>query len=112
MKVIKVKHNYYIWDGKIGKYISDNAKIGMIREVYGNVPDGYITYIPNRIFDRRKYPELYSVFGKDHMPTETEMNYYMLKNENNIEDNNIWKYICLFVVLCCVVITLIWRYLI
>lgn len=109
MKVIKVKHNYYIWDSKIGKYINDNAKIGMIREVYGNVPDGYITYIPNRIFDRRKYPELYNVFGKDHMPTENEVELYSKKNEIQQGHKSKNKLIAYVFGIILIILTVLWR---
>ena len=36
------------------KPIPDDEYIGMTKEVFGAVPEGYIKYYPGRIFDKRK----------------------------------------------------------
>lgn len=54
--------------------------VGTVKETFGTIPDdSWIEYVPGRIFDRRKYSELYLTFYKDRLPTENEVHMYMLK---------------------------------
>lgn len=54
--------------------------VGTVKETFGYIPDdSWIEYVPGRIFDRRKYSELYLTFYKDRLPTENEVHIYMLK---------------------------------
>lgn len=57
----------------------DNNPIGLLLDINGSIPLGYIEYKPNKIFDRRKYIELYKLFGKDHLPSENEIKLYQQK---------------------------------
>lgn len=65
------------------KIIQDFEPIGLVIDVIGRIPESYIKYEPNRIFDRRKYPELYNLFGKDHLPSEIEIKIFQQKLLNN-----------------------------
>ena len=58
----------------------DDDIVGTVKETYGHIPDdSWIEYVPGRIFDRRKYGELYLTFYKDRLPSENEVRMYMIK---------------------------------
>ncbi len=77
---IRVIKAYKLRDRYIGnKAIQDEEPIGLVIDVEGRIPESYIKYIPNRIFDKRKYIDLYALFGKDHLPNETEIKLYQQK---------------------------------
>ena len=80
--VIKAKSRCDRWDWNTNQNIDDSTPVGFIMKVEGRIPEGYIEYIPNRIFDRRKYPELYNLFGKDHLPNELEMKLFTEKHSD------------------------------
>lgn len=77
VRVIKARKRDDVF--KNGIPVEDTEIIGTTKEVFGAVPESYIKYYPGRIFDRRKYPELYKIFGKDHLPTELEIECYEKK---------------------------------
>jgi len=81
--VIKGFSRKDMWDCRSKKRLKDPIPVGFVMEVEGQIPESYVKYIPNRIFDRRKYPELYLMFGKDHLPTENEMECHIRKNYRN-----------------------------
>ena len=112
MKVIKVKnYNYKIWDGKLGKYVVDTTRVGMVKDVFGYIPNGYIEYVPNRIFDRKKYPELYNLFGKYYMPTENEVELYTNKHLiMKKSKKRVYKciFLLIFIIIFIIMITM-WR---
>ena len=62
--------------------IEDTVPVGYVMDVNGRIPEGFILYDPNRIFDRRKYPELYALFQKDHLPSEIELKCFMEKHSD------------------------------
>lgn len=76
-RVIKARKRTDIF--KNGVPVPDEEILGTTKEVIGAIPEGYIKYYPGRIFDKRKYPELYALFGKDHLPTEHEIEMYEAK---------------------------------
>lgn len=76
-RVIKARKRNDIF--KNGIPVEDTEIIGTTKEVIGAIPEGYIKYYPGRIFDKRKYPDLYALFGKDHLPTEHEIEMYEQK---------------------------------
>jgi len=76
-RVIKARKRDDIF--KNGIPVVDEEIIGTTKEVIGAIPEGYIKYYPGRIFDKRKYPDLYALFGKDHLPTEHEVEMYEQK---------------------------------
>ena len=78
--VIKGCKRNDMWDYANNKPIEDTTPIGFVMEVDGRVPESYIKYEPNKIFDRRKYPDLYNLFGKDHLPTELELKIFVQKH--------------------------------
>lgn len=88
--VIKATKRNDMWDYNNNKPIEDTTPIGYVMDVNGQVPESYIKWTPNKIFDRRKYPELYNIFGKDHLPNELELRCYVIKhwNEWHKEDKN------------------------
>ena len=86
VKVIKAYKRTDRFDNK-GNLIPDNEIVGTSMTVIGRIPESYIKYIPNRIFDRRKYPELYAVFQKDHLPSELELELY----EEKMKPKTIWQ---------------------
>ena len=61
------------------KLIQDNEPIGLVIDVEGRIPESYIKYKPNRIFDKRKYIDLFNLFGKDHLPSENEIKLFQQK---------------------------------
>lgn len=77
VRVIKAKKRDDIF--KNGIPVPDDEILGTTKEVIGAIPEGYIKYYPGRIFDKRKYPDLYALFGKDHLPTEHEIEMYERK---------------------------------
>lgn len=78
--VIKAKIREDMWDFNTNKPIKDDIPIGYVMDTDGLIPEGFIKYIPNKIFDKRKYPELFLLFGKEHLPTELEMKCYVQKH--------------------------------
>ena len=76
-RVIKARKRTDIF--KNGVPVLDEEILGTTKEVIGAIPEGYIKYYPGRIFDKRKYPDLYALFGKDHLPTEHEIELYEAK---------------------------------
>jgi hypothetical protein len=78
---IKARKRSDRWDYHNNKPIIDNEPIGLVIDVEGSIPDSFIKWVPNKIFDRRKYPELYALFGKDHLPSENEMIYFRAKHQ-------------------------------
>ena len=85
--VIKGFSRKDMWDCRSKKRLKDPVPVGFVMEVEGQIPESYVKYIPNRIFDRRKYPELYLMFGKDHLPTENELDCHIRKNYHH------WKHL-------------------
>ena len=86
--VIKAKIRTDMWNYKTNEPIEDTTPVGFIMEVEGRIPEGYIIYEPNRIFDRRKYPELYALFGKDHLPSENEIKLFTEKHSDWYKPKN------------------------
>ena len=80
--VIKAKIRTDMWDYRNNQPIEDTVPVGFVMDIEGRIPEGYIIYEPNRIFDRRKYPELYSLFGKDHLPNELELKLFTEKHSD------------------------------
>lgn len=80
--VIKAKTRTDMWDYHLNKSIQDTIPVGYIMNVDGRIPEGFIIYEPNRIFDRKKYPELYNLFGKDHLPNELEIKLFTEKHSD------------------------------
>ena len=80
--VIKARKRTDMWDYFSNKPIEDKDPIGLVIEVEGAVPESFIKYEPNRIFDKRKYPELYTLFGKEHLPNELELKCFIEKHKN------------------------------
>ena len=80
--VIKAKTRTDMWDYYKNKPIEDYITVGYTMDVEGRIPEGFIIYEPNRIFDRRKYPELFNLFGKDHLPTELELKLFTEKHSD------------------------------
>ena len=78
--VIKATKRKDLWDYRTNKPIQDTEPIGFVLDTFGAVPESYIKWVPNKIFDRRKYPELYAVFGKDHLPNELELKCFVKKH--------------------------------
>ena len=78
--VIKAKTRTDMWNYKTNQPVEDTTPVGYIMDVDGRIPEGFIEYKPNRIFDRRKYPELYALFGKDHLPSEFELKLFTEKH--------------------------------
>ena len=77
--VIKAKTRTDMWNYKTNQPVEDTIPVGYIMDVDGRIPEGFIEYKPNRIFDRRKYPELFTLFGKDHLPSENEIKLFIVK---------------------------------
>lgn len=77
IRVIKARKRNDIF--KNGVPVKDDEIIGTTKEVIGAVPESWIKYVPNKIFDKRKYPDLYALFGKDHLPNELELKMYEKK---------------------------------
>jgi len=88
IRVIKAKKRYDMYDS-FGNQLEDKEIIGTSIYVEGQVPESYIKYYPNRIFDRRKYPELYALFGKDHLPSEFELQMF----EEKMHPKSKWQII-------------------
>jgi len=78
--VIKATKRNDMWDYVTNKPLPDTTPIGYVMEVEGMIPESWIKYSPNRVFDRRKYPELYALFGKDHLPNELELKCFVQKH--------------------------------
>lgn len=78
--VIKGFKRTDMWDYAHNKPIEDTTPVGFVMEVDGRIPESYIKYEPNKIFDRRKYPDLYNLFGKDHLPSELELKIFVQKH--------------------------------
>lgn len=78
--VIKATKRQDMWDYTNNKPIVDNVPIGFVMDVQGSVPESFIKWVPNKIFDKRKYPELYAIFGKDHLPNDLELKCYVQKH--------------------------------
>lgn len=78
--VIKATKRQDMWDYTNNKPIEDNVPIGFVMDVQGAVPESFIKWVPNKIFDKRKYPELYAIFGKDHLPNDLELKCYVQKH--------------------------------
>jgi hypothetical protein len=99
--VIKAKIREDMWDYNTNKPIKDNIPIGYVMDTDGIIPEGFIKYVPNKIFDKRKYPELCALFGKDHLPNELELKCYVQKhfhewhNNNDDIDENMFVYMCM-----------------
>lgn len=80
--VIKATKRRDLWDYRTNRPMKDNEPIGFVMDTFGAVPESYIKWVPNKIFDRRKYPELYAVFGKDHLPNELELKCFVEKHHH------------------------------
>lgn len=80
--VIKAKTRTDMWNYKTNQPVEDTIPVGYIMDVDGRIPEGFIEYKPNRIFDRRKYPELFALFGKDHLPSENELKLFTEKHSD------------------------------
>lgn len=81
--VIKATKRKDLWDFNKNKPIEDTTPIGFTMDIDGAVPESFIKWTPNKIFDKRKYPELYALFGKDHLPNDTELKCFVQKNWEN-----------------------------
>lgn len=98
--VIKAKIREDMWDYNTNRPIKDTIPVGYVMDTDGLVPEGFIKYVPNKIFDKRKYPDLYALFGKDHLPNELELKCYVQKHfhewhkeEKTDDDITIWSII-------------------
>ena len=80
--VIKGKKRDDMVDYSTGNIIIDDLPVGYVMEVEGQVPESFIKYIPNKIFDRKKYPELYHLFGKYRLPTQHELDLFVQKHSD------------------------------
>lgn len=80
--VIKGRKRDDMWDWTSGQPVEDTTPIGYVLEIEGSVPESYIKYEPNRIFDRRKYPDLYNLFGKAKLPSENELKLFTAKHSD------------------------------
>ena len=89
--VIKAAKRKDLWDFNKNIPIEDTTPIGFTMTVVGAVPESYIKWVPNKIFDKRKYPELYALFGKDHLPNETELRCFVQKHYNEWHSENFEK---------------------
>lgn len=78
--VIKGRKRDDMVDYATGEIIRDNLPIGYVMEVEGQVPESFIKYVPNKIFDRKKYPELYHLFGKYRLPSQRELDLFIKKH--------------------------------
>lgn len=78
--VIKATKRSDLWNFDTNEPIEDTTPIGFTMTVEGAVPESYIKWVPNKIFDRRKYPELYAMFGKDHLPNDIELKCFVQKH--------------------------------
>ena len=78
--VIKAIKRKDLWDFNKNIPIEDTTPIGFTMTVVGAVPESYIKWVPNKIFDKRKYPELYALFGKDHLPNDIELKCFVQKH--------------------------------
>lgn len=98
------------WDFKNNKPKDDLEPIGMVKIDEESIPEGWIAWTPNKIFDRRKYPELYNLFGKDHMLSEKEMELYIQKNWNLwylSQENSLTRIIFYIILLIIGIITIL-----
>jgi hypothetical protein len=100
IKACKIKDR---WDYHNNKPIEDNLPIGYITEVEGSIPESFIKWSPNKIFDRRRYPDLYNLFGKDHLPNDIELKLFREKHQDEWKMSkkdltNSWFYIILTVI--------------
>ena len=86
--VIKACKRNDIWDFTNNKPLKDDVPIGFVMDIQGAVPESFIKWVPNKIFDKRKYPELYAIFGKDHLPNDLELKCYVQKHWNEWHGNN------------------------
>ena len=82
MLVIKATKRLDRKDPLTGEVIKDEEPIGYVIDVDGQVPESYVKYVPNKIFDRKKYPELYHLFGKYRMPTQSELDMFTKKHND------------------------------
>ena len=89
--VIKAKTRHDMWDYCKNKPIEDTIPVGYIMKVDGRIPEGFIEYLPNKIFDKRKYSELYCLFGKDHLPNELEIKLFTEKHLDWYEKPSLFK---------------------
>lgn len=78
--VIKATKRKDLWNFDTNEPIEDIVPIGFTMTVDGAVPESFIKWTPNKIFDIRKYPELYALFGKDHLPNDTELKCFVQKH--------------------------------
>lgn len=78
--IIKATKRQDLWDFNNNKPLKDDEPIGLVMDTFGAVPESYIKWVPNKIFDKRKYPELYALFGKDHLPNDLELKCYVQKH--------------------------------
>lgn len=78
--VIKAAKRKDLWNFDTNEPIEDTVPIGFTMTVDGAVPESFIKWTPNKIFDKRKYPELYALFGKDHLPNDTELKCFVQKH--------------------------------
>lgn len=89
--VIKGYKRTDMWDFANNKPLEDTIPVGYVMDVDGRIPESFIKYEPNKIFDRRKCPELYALFGKDHLPNETELRCFVQKHYNEWHPENVEK---------------------
>lgn len=78
--VIKATKRKDMWNYVTNEPLPDTTPIGFVMETDGLIPESWIKYVPNKVFDRRKYPELFELFGKDHMPSELELKCFVQKH--------------------------------
>ena len=78
--VIKGYKRTDMWDFANNKPLEDTIPVGYVMDVDGRIPESFIKYEPNKIFDRRKCPELYALFGKDHLPNDIELKCFVQKH--------------------------------
>lgn len=78
--IIKATKRKDMWNYVTNEPLPDTTPIGFVMETEGLIPESWIKYVPNKVFDRRKYPELYLLFGKDHLPNELELKCFVQKH--------------------------------
>lgn len=111
--VIKATKRKDLWNFDTNEPIEDTTPIGFVMTTEGLIPESYIKWVPNKIFDRRKYPELYALFGKDHLPSDVELKCFVQKHWEEWHGENkskkrltfSWKWFILILLGICAIAT-------
>lgn len=111
--VIKAYKRKDLWDYNTNKPLEDDLPVGYVMDTDGAVPESFIKWSPNKIFDRRKYPELYTIFGKDHLPNDLEMKCYVQKHyeewhSKKDDENSLTKDIITLIIMIMIMVLTVW----